>query len=126
MVRLEYTKGFDGFEKSIEDLAKNKGKLFVYFTGEKDDKGVSWCPDCNVAGPKVEAAIKEFAEDDTIFLTVDVGNRSFWKDMKNPFRLDSRLKLMVIPTLIRWKTVIKLEGDQCEKPDLLEMFFNED
>lgn len=46
--------------------------------------------------------------------------------MKNPFREDARLKLMVIPTLIRWQTVIRLEGDQCEKPDLLEMFFTED
>lgn len=46
--------------------------------------------------------------------------------MKNPFRQDTRLKLMVIPTLIRWKTVVRLEGEQCEKPDLLEMLFNEE
>uniref|UniRef100_T1PAM7 Thioredoxin domain-containing protein 17 n=1 Tax=Musca domestica TaxID=7370 RepID=T1PAM7_MUSDO len=126
MVRVEHAKGFDGFEKSVEELSKCGKKLFVYFTGEKDENGVSWCPDCNVAGPKVEAAVKEFADDDSVFLTVDVGNRPFWKDMKNPFREDARLKLMVIPTLIRWQTVIRLEGDQCEKPDLLEMFFNED
>lgn len=49
-----------------------------------------------------------------------------WKDMKNPFRLDSNIKLMVIPTLIRWKSVLRLEGDQCTKMDLLDMFFNEE
>lgn len=46
--------------------------------------------------------------------------------MKNAFRGDSNIKLMVIPTLLRWKSVLRLEGDQCTKMDLLDMFFNED
>ena len=49
-----------------------------------------------------------------------------WKDMKNPFRSDPNIKLMVIPTLLRWKSVVRLEGEQCEKWDLLEMLFNEE
>lgn len=49
-----------------------------------------------------------------------------WKDMKNPFRTDKSTHLQVIPTLIRWKAPQRLEGDQCCKIDLLEMFFNDD
>ncbi|KAM7348218.1 thioredoxin domain-containing protein 17 [Cochliomyia hominivorax] len=127
MVRKEYTKGFEGYRKSVEELYKDKDtKLYIYFTGEKDEKGVSWCPDCNDAQPFIDQAVEKFASSDAIFLTVDVGDRPFWKDMKNPFRGDSNIKLMVIPTLLLWKSVLRLEGDQCTKMDLLDMFFNEE
>lgn len=47
--------------------------------------------------------------------------------MKNPFRLDKDTHLSVIPTLINWKEKAqRLEGDQLCKPELLEMFFEED
>lgn len=46
--------------------------------------------------------------------------------MKCPFRTDSRLKLMVIPTLIRWKSPQRLEGEHCEKPELVEMLFTDE
>lgn len=51
---------------------------------------------------------------------------SSWKDDKNPFRTDKRLKLMVIPTLIRWKSPQRLEGEQLANPDLVEMMFTDD
>ncbi|XP_037810058.1 thioredoxin domain-containing protein 17-like [Lucilia sericata] len=127
MVRKEYTKGFEGYQKSVEELYKDKNtQLYIYFTGEKDSNGVSWCPDCNDAQPFVDQAVEKFATPESILLTVDVGDRPFWKDMKNPFRHDSNIKLMVIPTLVRWKSVLRLEGDQLTKMDLLDMFFNEE
>lgn len=49
-----------------------------------------------------------------------------WKDMKNPFRLDSNMKLEVIPTLIRYKSPARLSGEQLCKDELLEMFFTEE
>lgn len=49
-----------------------------------------------------------------------------WKDRACPFRTDSRTKLMVIPTLIKWKGVQRLEGSQCGQQDLLQMLFEED
>lgn len=50
-----------------------------------------------------------------------------WKDMKNPFRTDKNAHLSVIPTLINWNEKTKrLEGDHLCKPELLEMFFEED
>lgn len=46
--------------------------------------------------------------------------------MNCPFRKDSNTRLMVLPTLLKWKTPQRLEGDQCEKIDLLELLFTED
>lgn len=50
-----------------------------------------------------------------------------WKDMKNAFRLDKSTHLSVIPTLINWKQKEKrLEGEQLCKPELLEMYFEDE
>lgn len=49
-----------------------------------------------------------------------------WKDPKCPFRTDPKTKLMVLPTIVRWKTPQKLEGDQCEKPELVSLLFTID
>lgn len=50
-----------------------------------------------------------------------------WKNMKNPFRLDRSTHLSVIPTLINWKEKEKrLEGDQLCKPELLEIYLEDE
>lgn len=49
-----------------------------------------------------------------------------WKDKACPFRTDSRTKLMVIPTIIKWKGVQRLEGSQCTKRELLQMLLEDD
>ncbi|TMW42554.1 hypothetical protein DOY81_012367 [Sarcophaga bullata] len=127
MVNIKYTKGFEGYQNSVAELYKgSETPLYILFTGDKNSDGVSWCPDCNVAQPNIDKAIEKFAAANDNFLVVEVGDRPFWKDMKNPFRSDPNIKLMVIPTLLRWKSVVRLEGEQCEKWDLLEMLFNEE
>lgn len=46
--------------------------------------------------------------------------------MKNPFRLDKKAYLMVIPTLVDWNNSFKrLVGNELCKQDLLEMFFEQ-
>lgn len=49
-----------------------------------------------------------------------------WKDIKCSFRTDKDTHLSVIPSFIRWKQPMRIEGEQCEKMDLLEMFLTED
>lgn len=78
------------------------------------------------AEPFIEEALRQYGTDDSVFISVDVGDRAFWKDMKNPFRLDKDTHLSVIPSLIRWKKPQRLEGDQLLKPELLQMFFTEE
>ncbi|KAF7282603.1 hypothetical protein GWI33_002322 [Rhynchophorus ferrugineus] len=87
--------------------------------------GESWCPDCVRAWPVVEIE-SESLPDDSHFVVVEVGDRAVWKDPNCPFRKDPRTKLLVIPTLKRWNQPQKLEGDQCEKSDLVSMLFNDE
>lgn len=78
-----------------------------------------------LAAPFIEAALKK-ASADSHFIYVDVGDRPTWKDMNNPFRKDTNTHLSVIPTLVRWKNPQRLEGEQCCKADLLELFFSDE
>lgn len=118
--------GFESFIAFIQELRVPVGQnVNVYFSGAKTDSGESWCPDCVVAEPVVMAAL-ERTQEPSQFVYVDVGDRAFWKDTKNPFRMHKDTHLSVIPTLIRWKGPQRLEGDQLLNPDLLDMFFNDD
>lgn len=47
--------------------------------------------------------------------------------MACPFRKDDRLRLMVIPTVMKWETPKRLDGvEKCGKLELLELLFTED
>ncbi|XP_059057094.1 thioredoxin domain-containing protein 17-like [Achroia grisella] len=125
MVSNVEIKGFDEFAKYTDNIDPNGPPVFFYFSGEKTADGNSWCPDCVEAEPIVRAYLTELKKS-VIFAYVDVGNREYWKDKACPFRTDSRTRLMVIPTIIKWKGVQRLEGEQCSKRDLLQMLFEEE
>ncbi|VVC88848.1 unnamed protein product [Leptidea sinapis] len=108
MVAFVDIKGYEDFVKYVESLDINGPPVFVYFSGSKNADGNSWCPDC------VEDKL------------TDKKSKNFWKNKACPFRTDSRIKLMVIPTLIKWKGVQRLEGSQCNKRELLQMLFEDD
>ncbi|GAB0100481.1 Thioredoxin domain-containing protein 17 [Sergentomyia squamirostris] len=119
-------KGYEALLAYIDKLGVQDENINVYFTGSKDEKGVSWCPDCNEAEPSVRKALDK-APENSHFIYVDVGDRAFWKDPKNPFRTDKNIHISVIPSFIRWKNPQRLEGvDQLSKEDLLEMFLTDD
>lgn len=123
-MRFHNVAGYGPFIEYMANLKVTANEsIYVYFTGKKTEDGISWCPDCNVAWPVVEAAMADVQGD---FVTVDVGDRAFWKDTKNPFRTDKTVHLSVIPALLRWQQPQRLDGEQLLKPDLLEMFFEEE
>ncbi|KAL7745412.1 hypothetical protein ACLKA6_015424 [Drosophila palustris] len=117
-----------GYEQLMAALKVHEQKnclIYMYFFGEKDSKGQSWCPDCVAVEQTVDTAFRENAHSDSLIYTVDVGNRDAWKDMtNNKFRQDP-FKLTQIPSLLRWNGSERLEGDQLLKPSLLELFFTE-
>ncbi|KAJ8725883.1 hypothetical protein PYW08_004066 [Mythimna loreyi] len=117
--------GYEEFVKYIEAVDPKGPPILLSFSGSKLPSGESWCPDCVEAEPVLKAYLSELTRD-IIFVYVDVGDSVTWKDKACPFRTDPRLKLMVIPTLIRWKGVQRLEGSQCGKRDLLQMLFEDD
>ncbi|XP_047988691.1 thioredoxin domain-containing protein 17-like [Leguminivora glycinivorella] len=125
MVTRVEIKGMDAFSKYTESLSSSGPPVFFFFSGSKLPNGSSWCPDCVEAEPIVQAYLNELQKNIT-FAYVDVGDRDYWKDKMCPFRTDPRTKLMVIPTLLRWKGVQRLEGSQCNKRDLLQMLFEEE
>ncbi|XP_030568378.1 thioredoxin domain-containing protein 17 isoform X1 [Drosophila novamexicana] len=118
--------GFKQLEDALKVHAKNNCLIYMYFFGEKDSKGRSWCPDCVAVEELVETALRENAHPNSLIYTVDVGSRDAWKDRSdnNKFRLPP-YSLSVIPSLLRWNSAERLEGDQLLKPALLELFFNE-
>ncbi|KAI9590088.1 thioredoxin domain-containing protein 17-like [Glossina fuscipes] len=127
MVREELAKGYESFREATAKLSAEKNaKLYVYFIGERDATGTNWCKDCNEAEPVFAQAIKDYADKDSIILRVEVGNMLAWADKENPFHTDSDLRLEEIPTLMRWKTVLHLHGNQCKQTELLELLFHEE
>ncbi|XP_047512417.1 thioredoxin domain-containing protein 17-like [Pieris napi] len=125
MVTIVNLKGFDEFASYTENIDPNGPMTLFYFSGSKTDNGKSWCPDCEVAEPIVKAFLGELKKNVT-FVFVDVGDRDYWKEKTCPFRLDSRTRLMVIPTIIKWKGVQRLEGSQCNNRELLQMLFEDE
>ncbi|XP_073943589.1 thioredoxin domain-containing protein 17-like isoform X2 [Choristoneura fumiferana] len=125
MVTHVEIKGFEDFSKYTGSIDDAGPPVYFFFSGEKLPGGDSWCPDCVEAEPVVKAYLSELKKSIT-FAYVDVGNREYWKDKACPFRTDARTRLMVIPTLIKWKGVQRLEGSQCNKRDLLQMMFEDE
>ncbi|XP_046965352.1 thioredoxin domain-containing protein 17-like [Vanessa cardui] len=125
MVTIANIKGFEEFVKYTETIDDNGPQVLFYFSGSKLPNGNSWCPDCAVAEPMVRAFLNELNKN-IIFVFVDVGDREYWKDRACPFRTDTRSKLLVIPTIIKWKGVQRLEGSQCGQRDLLQMLFEDE
>ncbi|ALC48829.1 CG3939 [Drosophila busckii] len=125
MPEFVQVQGIKQLEDALKANAKNNCLIYMYFFGEKDNKGVSWCSDCVASEPTVQAAFRNNAHENSLIYVVDVGNREYWKDeANNKFRLKPFL-LKEIPTLLRWNGVERLEGDQLLKPSLLELFFDE-
>uniref|UniRef100_UPI00398F36F9 thioredoxin domain-containing protein 17 n=1 Tax=Pristiophorus japonicus TaxID=55135 RepID=UPI00398F36F9 len=113
--------GYDEFVKVVD---ANKGKtIFAYFTGSKDSKGVSWCPDCVTAEPIVHGELSKLP-DGSIFIYCQTGDKSYWKNLENKFR--TNLKVTAIPTLMKYGTPQKLVEEELLKPELVHMLFTED
>ncbi|NP_001279378.1 thioredoxin domain-containing protein 17 [Callorhinchus milii] len=111
----------DSFNRALEE---NKGKaIFVYFTGTKDAKGLSWCPDCVKAEPIVRAELSKLPEG-SIFIYCQTGDKSCWKDPNNVFR--KSFKLSSIPTLLKYGTPQKLVEEELLNSELVQMLFTED
>ncbi|XP_033231089.1 thioredoxin domain-containing protein 17-like isoform X2 [Belonocnema kinseyi] len=124
MVIRHHVEGYEEFLKFMDKL-QGDGVIHVLFSGTKLPDGNSWCPDCVEAMPHIEKGIKA-APENSHFVYVEVGDRPFWKDQKCPFRTDSRTKLNVLPTLSKWGTQKRLEGDDCLKDELVEMLVTDE
>ncbi|KFQ86504.1 Thioredoxin domain-containing protein 17, partial [Phoenicopterus ruber ruber] len=62
--------------------------------------------------------------DESVFIYCLVGDRAYWKHPNNEFR--KNLKLIGVPTLLKYGTRQKLVEEQHFKADLVHMLFTED
>ncbi|CAG9760020.1 unnamed protein product [Ceutorhynchus assimilis] len=123
MVVVHYLQGYDQYVKFFQEFNSHEQKAYVYFTGNKDSSGQSWCPDCNNAWPVVMGVLDALPDNHPLVI-VEVGEREEWKNPQNPFRKD-KVRLRVIPTIAIWNEVNKLEGVMCEKQELVSMLLEE-
>lgn len=66
----------DSYESFMTTVNECAGKSIIcLFTGSKDEKGQSWCPDCNVAEPVIDKVINNYSPDTHVLITVVVGDR---------------------------------------------------
>ncbi|XP_071850094.1 thioredoxin domain-containing protein 17-like [Apostichopus japonicus] len=114
--------------ESFLALAKEhkEKRIIALFCGSSDsESGESWCPDCVKAEPIVEKALTK-AADDIVFVFCIVGDRQSWKDPNCEFRTHKDFRLTAVPTLLEWNTPKRLVEGECQKEDLVSLFFEED
>ena len=72
------------FDAAISAHAGKGVTVLALFTGDKDDSGHSWCPDCNDAQPVIDAALARSPVESIVLITVPLprseykGNPSHW------------------------------------------------
>lgn len=96
--------GADQLQQQIADIRTrfpaSAHPLFLLFTGSKAaDSGLSWCPDCTRAAPVVHAALEEFCPE-AVLLVLNCP-RAEYKDASFTYRLNERVLLTSVPTLVR-------------------------
>ncbi|KAK8727389.1 hypothetical protein OTU49_017479 [Cherax quadricarinatus] len=124
MIQKFEVEGFDAFVEKVDSFKDSDNPIYVLFSGSKDSRGKSWCPDCVVAEPVVKGALEK-APEDAVFVYVGVGSRDFWKDKNCVFRTDARTKLKCVPTLMKYGGPQRLEEEQCANVDLVHMLFED-
>lgn len=102
-----------------------KHTYLLFYASEDPSTGRSWCPDCVRAKPLIDALLAKQTES-TVLLVANVDRSSYKGNPEYSYRLDPRIELRCVPTLIRWqegKKVQSLNDLQCQNEDLLEELF---
>ncbi|XP_050435745.1 thioredoxin domain-containing protein 17-like [Adelges cooleyi] len=128
MVHLHHTKNYEEFTTLMKKLDDANQKSYVVFTGTPNETGKSWCSDCVLAEPVIQNQIElnEQLLKDVNLVYAYAGKREEWKNCPgNPFKTDKRIRLQFLPTIIKWGTLHKLQVEECLKPDLVNMLFED-
>jgi thiol-disulfide isomerase/thioredoxin len=112
------------FNATLEKLqSQPDSSLFILFTGTKNPStGTSWCSDCVRADPIIDSAMEELLTPTTL-LVCDVDREPYKTDKDYIYRVDPRIYLRCVPTLMKWengKCSLKLNDTQCQNSDLVK------
>lgn len=112
---------FDAKLSASEEIAQGK-PVFVLFTGTKSQStGMSWCPDCVRADPVIHSALEQVTGGCVLLeCTVD---REPYRKPDYPYRIDSKIRLTCVPTLMKWangKALARLNDSQSQVAELVQ------
>jgi thiol-disulfide isomerase/thioredoxin len=120
----------NGFEEELKqwfEQHSSEDRAFVYLYGDHmPATGKSWCPDCVDADPLIHKAAQEAGVD---LFELPVGTREQYKNNPtHPARVNAKLKLTAIPTLIEfhkdgYTPGSRLVEDECKDPERLKNLF---
>lgn len=115
------------FEAKFTELIANKTSFLAYFYGGYDQNGESWCSDCVIAKPNIEAASKELENQEKVFLyKFPVDDRVEWKKPDFIFRTHPKVKLDRVPTLIFYQNGVEfgrlIEDQLFDQANVIDFF----
>nr|XP_023024670.1 thioredoxin domain-containing protein 17-like isoform X1 [Leptinotarsa decemlineata] len=125
MVQRHLVEGYEQFCEFFKTFDSQGQLVHVLFSSNSTPDGDTWCTYCKQAWPVIEKELEK-ADPNSHFVKVVVGDRPYWKDPECPFRKDPKTKLRVLPTMVRWGSPQRLEGEQCDKADLVNMLLNDE
>ena len=126
---LYTTTGVKGFTAVLDNVivgANSNTAYYVLFVGAKVfETNESWCIDCRNADPILDKAFELFLSENTdksIHLLVCDVARDEYRKPDFPFRLDPRIKLTCVPTLIKYSAkshneIGRLNDSQCQQSE---------
>ncbi|XP_003738258.1 thioredoxin domain-containing protein 17 isoform X2 [Galendromus occidentalis] len=116
--------GLEGLLTALSTVSDQK-KTFIYFIGDRNASGESWCPDCRDSDPVVSQALKDLEHLDVSFVTCEVGDKPYWKDPNNGFRNTEKLRISSVPTIIQWNTDRRISDADCCSIEKVKEFLSE-
>ncbi|MEW5314888.1 MAG: hypothetical protein WDW38_006350 [Sanguina aurantia] len=94
------TVNFKGYPAHLPELLAQPGPHYVLFTaGYIQGSEIPWCPDCSATLPVVREMVMRAGGS---LLEVSVGEQSEWSSPAHPLKLDSRARVVYVPTLYQW------------------------
>ena len=119
--------GFNEFDSKLHELIKNKKDFLVHLFGTVDSSGKSWCPDCVVSHPNIEAIkpIVDERQDEKEIYFLDIPED--W-DKRDVYKKNPILKEKRVPTLIYYskgREMGRIVEDEMSSLDAVKEFIEQ-
>lgn len=114
----------DQFNEALSqaESLRQKNMFILFFATKNPSTGVSWCPDCVRAEPILDKAFARMTEPTTL-MVCNVDRTPYKTDKTFQYRVDPRIELKCVPTLMKWENGRKsmvLNDVECMNPDVVE------
>ncbi|XP_050298268.1 thioredoxin domain-containing protein 17-like [Anthonomus grandis grandis] len=121
--KLQIANSYEDYEQILSNNMNTKPLYLFFVASYSPISGYCWNPLC----VEVTQFLEKYTSNITsgAFITVYVGLEDDWEDLTNPFRKDEDLQLRTLPTLMRFDTLKKLEGNFCLKEELVNLLFQD-